>query len=304
LFKSQAWALLGSLAFALWLPFFYFSPILSAESLSMFFVAALCYQMARHDQASSRLHVLSMVVLAVLVYLKPNHALLFLPFAAVLEYRRGGGGKGVTILGPLFVLVVLMLPWTIWVSTKNGMVIPLSATSGYNMYIGTGVTFDEDGAANDLPAGSAATNKLGDPALNMVVGEETQGMTAAQQNRYLQKTALGIWLKRPGGTISYGVAKTLHAFGFSFRHARDSLLVVQFVTSLLFSLYLWKRRRYREWCVFFWGVVLVAAFQAFVFLPDQRLKTVVFDFPAIIIAVLGVVELIRRSPEEPQPHKK
>ena len=309
LLKSQGWALLGSVLFTVWVPFYYFSPILSAETLSMFFYALLYYQLARSHQTQSRMHLLMMVVLAVLVYLKPNLALLFIPFAAVMEYRRGGGAKGVTIVGPLVVVVVLLLPWTIWVSLKNQAFIPLTTTSGYQLYLGTGVTSKVDttsgsSGALGMPGASAETLGLADPGLISAVARDTLGVSAAAKNRIFQRTALGIWMNRPVKMVSYGAAKVLHVFGFSFRHARDSLTAALLVVSLLVSVLLWTGRLHREWCVFFWVVAGVAALQAFVFVPSQRFKTVVFDFPALLIVALGVVEMLRGGTGAREPESR
>ena len=93
--------------------------------------------------------------------------------------------------------------------------------------------------------------------------------------------------------MSHGISKVLHCFGFSFRHLRDALFVVHFVAAMFLSVYLWRRELYREWCVFLWAVVGITALQAFVFLPNQRFKTILFDYPAILVAVLGLVELFR-----------
>jgi hypothetical protein len=92
--------------------------------------------------------------------------------------------------------------------------------------------------------------------------------------------------------VSYGTAKALHAFGFSFRQARDPLVVSLLVVSLLSSVFLWRRGRHREWCIFLWVAAGVVALHAFIFFPDQQFKTVLFDFPALLVVVLGAVELL------------
>jgi hypothetical protein len=296
LLKSQGWALLGSALFALWIPFYGYSA-LAAETLCLFFYGLFCYQLARSLEAQSRLHLILIVVLAILVYLDPFLAALFIPLAAVLEYRKGGGGKGVTVLGPLLVVVALVLPWTIWISVKNGTLIPLTATSGRDLYLGTGVKSKVDttgsvSIAPDLPSASAETLGLSDPGLVNAVEADTSGLSATAQNRIYRRAALSVWFDRPVKMISYGVAKLLHAFGFSFKHTRDSLLVSLLIVSLLASVVLWRRRRHREWCIFFWGVAVAVSLQAFIFFPDQQFKTVVFDFPALLIVVLGAVELL------------
>jgi len=298
LLKSQGWALVGSILFAVWIPFYFFSPSLTAESLSLFFYALFCYQLARTLDSRNRMQLLLMAVLAILIYLSPLLAMLFIPLAAVMEYRKGGGVRGVSILGPLLVVVTLVLPWSIWVSVKNGMLIPLTAKSGYNLYEGTGVkskvdTTSATSIAPDMTAASATALGLADPGIVMAVEADTLGLSAAAQNRVYRKAALTVWRKRPAKMASYGVAKAFHAFGFSFRHGRDALAASQLVVSLLVSLLLWHRRLYREWCVFLWVVAAAVALQSFLFVPDHQFKTVVFDFPALLVVVLGTVVLLR-----------
>jgi hypothetical protein len=296
LLRSQGWALAGSLVFAAWVPFYHHAPVLTAYPLCLSLYALFCYQLARPQQAYDRSHFLPMVVLAVLVYFKSAMALVFVPFALVIGLRRGGGARGVTVLGPLAIVIVLLLPWSIWVSVRNGDFIPLTTSSGYRMYIGTGVTAAPDTSGTavlDLPSSSAETNGLGDPGLVAAVGRETAGLEAAARNRVYRRNALNVWVSRPLKTASYGAAKVFHSFGFSFRHARDSLMVVQLVVSLLLSLFLWRRRLHREWCVFMWGAALVVALDAFVFVPEPLFRTLLFDFPALVVSVAGVAALVR-----------
>jgi hypothetical protein len=298
LLGSQRWALAGSLVFAAWVTFYCQASELTADPVCLFFYALFCYQMARPQTAYNRSHLLPMVVLAVLVYFKSAMALVVIPFALVIESRRGGGARGVTLLGPLAIVIVLVLPWSIWLSVRNGDVIPLTTSSGYRMYAGTGVMARPDtsaAAVPDLPSSSAESQGLFDGGMVAAVRRETAGLDAAARNRIYRRDALTVWVSRPLRTASYGVAKVFHSFGFSFRHARDTLTVLQLVVSVLFSIFLWRRKLHREWCVFVWGAVLVVALEAFVFLPEPRFRTLVFDFPALIVSVAGVAALMRGS---------
>jgi hypothetical protein len=82
-------------------------------------------------------------------------------------------------------------------------------------------------------------------------------------------------------------------------------MVAQLVVSLLLSLFLWRRKLHREWCVFMWGAALVVALEAFVFVPEPQFRTLVFDFPALVVTVAGVAALVRGTtggtePESPK----
>lgn len=304
LLRSQGWALAGSVVFAAWVMLFYHAAELTADALCLFFYALFCYQLARLQQAHNRSQFLPMVVLAVLVYFKSAMALVFIPFALVVETRRGGGARGVTVLGPLVIVIVLMLPWSIWLSVRNGDFVPLTTSSGYRMYVGTGVTTRPDTSATavpDLPSSSAEKQKLFDPGLVAAARHETADLDAADRNRVYRRNAMAVWVSRPLKTASYGAAKVFHSFGFSFRHTRDTLMVLQLVASLLLSVFLWRRRLHREWCVFMWGAALVVALEAFVFLPDARFSALIFDFPALVVSVAGVAALVRGTTGGPQP---
>ena len=50
-----------------------------------------------------------------------------------------------------------------------------------------------------------------------------------------------------------------------------------------------------------WGAALVVALEAFVFIPEPRFRTLVFDFPALVVTVAGVAALVRGTTGDPEP---
>ena len=82
------------------------------------------------------------------------------------------------------------------------------------------------------------------------------------------------------------------------------LAVALYLASTIYSVFLWRNGRCRPCCVFFWAVTAVAAAQMFVYLPNQRFKTVIFDLPALLMVIVGAVRFaetrgwVREIPRE------
>jgi hypothetical protein len=119
--------------------------------------------------------------------------------------------------------------------------------------------------------------------------------TSAAWSAELGRKARAIWSERPIAESLHGAAKVLHAFGFSLRGARDALLALFFVAAAVAAATLRKRPEARPWVVFFGLCVVTVALQAFVWLPNQRLKTVLFDLPALLILSLAAEAAWSRS---------
>ena len=299
---SKKVALFGALICALWFPIYYFSPILTAESCSLFLASLLCWLVSKIETCMKRELIWSAVIIAIMTYCKPNLALFCVPTFFFYGYRcREKGLRLIVSRALLFgvLYVSFILPWSMYVSLNTGRVVFLSTTQGINLYLGAGLGSDaQDPTAKGALCQRAAT-RLGlyDRALDSRVRSVVEGLNPHEGSDYLQKTAVAAWKSRPLKTSLYGLTKILHSFGFSFRHLRDTFLAGYFIVSVISSVYLWRRQRYREWCVFFWAVLLSVSALAFVFLPNQRFKTVMFDLPALLVSVLAFWELCSRAVE-------
>jgi len=291
----------GAVLAAVWAPFYFFSALLYAESLSITLVFALIYFLARSLQPGSK-HVFFWAVpliLALLVYLKPNHALL-LPPVLLFAGLTTGRQKWLTLPGVVAVFTLAVAPWSLFISIQNHKPILFGTTSGINLYLGTGVTPEtpnenwgpqERESANQLPSRVAHSLGLRDSALFARMEPQLLTTTRPQQAAYYAETARKIWRQKPLDTTLYALSKILHCFGFSFRGPGDFALVLLFLSSFFFSIYLWTERIYREWSVFFWSLFAVTCLQAFLYLPDQRFKTVIFDPVALLVLALGIASL-------------
>jgi hypothetical protein len=270
---SDLKALGGAALIAAWPPLYHFSPILIAEACSLFLMAALLWSLSLRPENTPRSvpWVAPSLLFAALVYLKPNHFLLILPLAIFLGRKRAAW----------FVLLSLALiaPWSAFVSLQNHRLAFLSTASGINLYLGTGVAQDAKDART-LPHRFARHAGFG-------LGE--------QAPRDPGRVALEVWREHPVRTALYGATKVLHGFGGSLRGVRDALLAALLAASLFCARRLWRKGDWKEasrtdraWVLFFGGILLVTALQLFLYLPNQRLKTVLFDLPALMIVALGL----------------
>ncbi len=292
-------ALAGAALVALWLPLYYFAPVLTAESVSLFVLAVALWLMARAARGGGRGWLATgglAATAAALVYLKPNHVFLALP-AAVFLGASGARGRAAAFAGGL---ALLLLPWTAFISAANGRFIPLSTTSGINLYLGTGI----DPAAGDgggLPGTVAARLGLADAERAAAIGARAAALGPAAQDALYSAEAAARWRARFPATALYGLSKAAHAFGFSLRGGSDLVQVGLLGAALAASVGLWRGGR-RPWALFLWAVIAVTALQAFLFLSNQRFKVVLFDLPALLVIGLAAGEwLIARTGDGRRP---
>ncbi len=290
---SRFAAAFGALLISLWPPVYYFAQMLYPESLSLVLVTAILYFLSQWDQRPKLSCITVSLYLAGLVYLKPNHLLFGFPLLLVLwsGWRHWKHRLSDALL-LMSIVVVLILPWSIWLSSVSGTFVPLSTAGGLNLYLGTGMAGigGEDPARPSIVAKTMKWLAIQQVPYGQPYRVEKGTARLSDQNRHLQKKAGDAWVQRPVRTTLFGVSKILHSFGFSFRNLRDYIILFHFLASVLSLWFLWRIGRHHLWCVFFIGVTGITALQAFVFLPAQRLKTVLFDIPALFIITLGMIE--------------
>jgi Dolichyl-phosphate-mannose-protein mannosyltransferase len=126
---SYAKAYAGAVIVGLWAPLYYFSPVILAESCSIVLVGALLLCLSRVTLSQSLPGIYAIPVLvASLVYLKPQHVLLFLPCVGFLIVARGKASQR-HLVGVGLVMAALLAPWTLFASLTNHTFVPLSTTS-------------------------------------------------------------------------------------------------------------------------------------------------------------------------------
>jgi Dolichyl-phosphate-mannose-protein mannosyltransferase len=275
LLKSHRIALGGAILFALWVPFYHFSPILYAEALSLFFVGLLVYSLTKVDRDRLLSILTPAFIIALLTYIRPNHLLLLVPYAGFLWVHCAGIriDRRMTklALSILFFAMVIM-PWSTWLSWQNQALMPLSTTQGSTLYLST---------AEGSQASQSEIYQL-----EKTIGEK-------QANQYYEQLTQKSWATQADKNIQYGFEKVLRTFGFWNRRGIDFLMAAQFVLALGLSFLLWQRKLHLPWITFFWGCVFITALQSFIFHEGFRFKLILFDLPAMVIIYLGMVLLLR-----------
>ena len=162
---------IGMATAIIWQPLHYFGAILYPEALSIFFLALLMFILGKFSHYSIGM-IVAGSILAMMVYLKPNHILFVVPvigyvMASGREYRA----KALLVAITVFALIA---PWSVFASVNNGRLIPLSTTQGYNLLIGSGghpqgCSLTRDGLVQ------IAYKKLKLEAISVAVASDDQG---------------------------------------------------------------------------------------------------------------------------------
>lgn len=310
-------AILAALLVAAWPPTTAFAPLLVAETASIAGVLALVALLVGgppHALLSRRATAALGVLAAALVLLKPNHALLVVAVAAWLACRRGTPPRERLWRAALFAGVAAagVAPWSTFASRAQERFVPLSTTFGENLLLGTGCRPEPaDGSAEGTLFAFAA-RRLGLAAPDLLARSEASE-TAAGRSRALATRAVQRWRDRFPALVVHGCAKVAHAFGGSLRGPQDWSSLFLAAGGALAALVLAGCRRVparapRACAVASarrspagWpehglvsltvGLALVAAAQAFVFLPDQRFRVVLFDAPTLCLIALAAARV-------------
>jgi hypothetical protein len=294
------YTLLATVPVALWPPIYFFGPIIYPESVSLFSVGLLlmacAYFFIRRDPLACTLVALCCILL---VYLKPNHLLLCFPAFLFIVFTLKRRVKEALNSAAYFLLVcgIGILPWTVFLCTVTGTFTPLSSAQGLNLYLGTGIGGiggEHHSSARSLPQRVIDAFGLYDSTRNDSIRSVAATMRLPESNRFYRVHAIKLWSERPGKTALLAVAKFFHAFGFSFRNLKDTVVALHTILSIAAALYLWRRALFRHWVVFYTGCLVSAALLSFFFLAQQRFKTVLFDIPATVILSFAAVDLYRR----------
>jgi hypothetical protein len=297
LFRSGLLAIIGFLIALLYPPLWYFVPVLTPETLCVFVISILHLLIARYiDMRSLRTIVLISISIVILVSLRPNLLGLYLPVLVVIwypcRYERKNAILHTTISAAI--VIVLVLPWSVFISVANQALLPLGTNQGLSLYRGTvplegGVSVPKGASLPEKVAAQLGLyNDLHSIDDYLEGGDLKNWEKYSKRHRIYQRMALEKWTSRPIVMSIFGISKVLHSFGFSGRDFRDIAFMLHFMAALVFSLYLWKQKQYREWCLLFWCVLVVTSLHAFVFPHDQRYKTVLFDVSALLIIAIGI----------------
>lgn len=295
--KMAAWS--ACIFSAIYIPFYYFSPQILAESFSLLIISATFWQMSLMNQyrkeTSLRLISLLAVFITILTYFKPNLILLTFPVLVFIMYTyRDELFKAIRYCFFFSIIVLaLLLPWVWFVSSQNHMFIPLATTSGCDMVIGVGVPLNSDGSdKNSLVYKFEQKHNL--PADITQIAEKESKPFAVQNAEY-QSEAIKIWKQRPLLTLRYGIMKILHGFGFSLRGLKDYMSLSVFLLSLMGFIWQIRKKQNTYLCLLFASVTLLYAIQTIVYIPDMRMRIILFDIPAVFLISVLMAEIIQKN---------
>lgn len=279
---SQLSSLASSLIY-LFLPQWYFTPLLIAESLSGFFFCLLLLQVCKWI-ASRKMDVLTIIgfvlTLGVLVYLKPNQIILFFPIALTIlafNWRRGIFPTIAIFIGLLMVLA----PWVMFTSKSQGHFVGLATTSGSNLYVGTGMVLIYDGG---VLAESAIRRGVDQKSNENDILVVPPGVTTLEESNMYTKRAFEIWLKRPLKQTLYGFDKTLYSLSLKADSNTERVLGFCLLVSLAGLGFTSKNRIFYMVTVFSYATLATLMLQAFIFQADRRFVMSIF----LPLAALGL----------------
>ena len=285
--KSQAYVF--SLIYLV-LPIWYFVPAILAESFTTFFFTLLLYYISLIR--TNKYHLLNYLIvsgcLAILIYLKANSILLVVPvlYFAIHKIKIN---KFFHLFSILVLLIFLMLPWVIYAKTTQGSFLPLTNTSGYALYYGTGMIVKGDPILKQ-----AATKNRVDSESNiedLLVFDKP--ITASEMNEIYTNKTIEIWSKRPLNQFLFGLQKIMINFGFIIRNYYEYLLGFFSLMTITASLVLIKQKKHLDWAFAFILYFFCQSFQAMFFFSDKRYLIPTFIPISIIVLSLAVSKLIK-----------
>jgi Dolichyl-phosphate-mannose-protein mannosyltransferase len=287
--KSPKAAFLGALIICFYYPFYYFSVLISAESISIFLISILLWQISFIAVKEIKLKDLFFIGLsiALLTYMKPNHILFSVPVGILLITKSDFFSVRIfrSIVKPLtlaLIIIAMLLPWVVFISNQNKMFIPLATTSGVDMVIGAGVPMNRNNP--DVTSLTYKFEKKYNLIADTVLMQDQDGLSVAERNNAFQSDAIAIWKSRPWLTFKYALVKIAHSMGLGFRGAKDyfSFMLIFSVLGILICSK--KFRKENKHLAILTGVLfLLLCLQTFVYFGDMRLRILLFDMPVIYI---------------------
>ena len=276
--------LLPAVALVAWPPLYYFTTFLTAETLTIVLAALLYVQVLAYlDRPRQWLAVATALTVVLLTAMKPNNILLTLPAFAAVWLVSDSWRIGFRFLATIGAgVAVALVPWSVFLSLANDRFVPLSSMQGVVLWFGAGGITLPDGEP-----GAALVPTLVDVARGVLAIELGRDVACRifdpECERRLAAIALARWTEFPFTTIAFGMAKVLHALGFSLRGPADWASAAFNLSAIGAGLWLYRRPPTRPLAALFLGVLVVVVVQAFVYQPDQRFRVMWLDFLSAVV---------------------
>lgn len=259
------------------LPIWYFTPQLLAESLTFFIFTIVILIITNNSNSTNFLYttVTLGILLALMVYLKPNNIILLPLFLLVLVLNNFNSKLLQLVLFGI-ALFICLLPWLIHVERSQGSFFTLATTQGLNLYIGTGIESDE--STNRRLAESAdrwqVTQKYHqDNVLNYHKEDPikiNKLLTSKQIDDKYSDVAIKIWKERPWSQLGFSFDKIFIAFGLKSNSLQEYSLGIFNLLAVLGAIYLIIKSTLRLIGIYTLTVAGLLGAQAAAFQCDRR----------------------------------
>jgi hypothetical protein len=266
------------------LPIWHFVSILIGEALIAVITTFIIYFLAKgHNRKLSRSTILCLsLCVALATYTKPNNLLLAVPIFGFLIFSKNS--KAIKSISKIVtIILLLLLPWFLFVNKAQPGFVGLTTYSGINSYIGTGMILDYDQGFLSRSAIKWRVDPKSNPS-DLVIRPDNA--TPAQMNSLYSQKANQIWKKRFCRELGFGLDKVRFAFGISSNSRFDMLIGVFNVLAFVAGLLLLKFRDLRSWGVALLLVMVSLALQAVLFQADRRFVIpVLFPFATVCLGL-------------------
>lgn len=297
-----------AVATSLFVPLYWFSPLLFAEAPSVVLLMGLIlwWTGPRRFWWREAFGAASWIWAATL--LKPNHLAFVVPATGALLLRVKPGARIPAVLLLWGALAGGVFPWTWAASLGKAHAVLTTTADGQNFWLGVGGAGTSD--PRSLPARVSKAFDLHDPAWDNEVDRQVVAEPDYSERSAIYKRAA--WAQaqdKPLGVLVYDLAKVGHVLGLSMRGIQDLFYAGFTGLCLAGSVVLWRRSsqlpparpdelgdatKLRA-LVVGWGLTLAVCLgQAAVFLPNLRFRVVLLDPLGLLVVILAFGPLVAR----------
>jgi hypothetical protein len=275
-------SIVGSLLYSIF-PTWYFSTVLYAEALTLslvVFLMLIISQLNMHSIYIGKM-VLIGILLALLIYLKPNNIILGLPIAVYIwSIQKKHILKFLLVI--YLTTLAILAPWFMHISNTNPGFVGLTSTQGINLYIGVGMV---PTPSNKMLFNSGTKCNV-DPQSNPGDIVPYSLNFDVEESKLLTRKSVEIWQERPKQQLCHAVNKILISFGILADRPIDFTFGVFNLIAVICAAFLCTQLKFRPWASVVLVTALVLMIQAAIFQADRRFVITVFTPFAIVAQTL------------------
>ena len=335
--KSNQVSLIVAFLVACWAPLHFYALDLTGVTFSIFLYSLLVlalFTLSKNVHKKNKFLLLIGIFLGLMVLAKSNNVLIFFSLFCTLWFfnKKIIPTLQDSIKTGLVVLVVI-LPWSYFISTHNNTVIFTSVVGPQALVSYSGLRlqpsdtlmgkviqkyqlYDEkiykDFRESYQTKPNPCKNKILDRLLNNSNPYKDVSFSVSKPECYdwrdysvmINKSShdvMEIYYQYVNnntvGFIVYGFSKIAHGFGLSLRGLVDYLSLLFFLTSFCSSFYLWRKNLYKGFVVFYWSSLASFSLNAFILMGYVRYRVIFFDLTATILIGLMLSSFLLKKDE-------